>query len=74
MTTREVINLMKITLIRLPDESTPNGQRAAYDLLIELGTGTHSTQQIQDRLGLKSFAPLRSRLEHLAARGIIGIS
>jgi hypothetical protein len=65
--------VMEITFLRSPDEATP-AQLDAYNILVELGAGVHRMEEIRDRLGLRSILPVRSRLEHLAAKGIIAIS
>lgn len=64
---------MTISFLRSPDDATP-AQLDAYQALIELGSGRHSLQEIQARLGLRSILPVQSRLEHLAEKGIIAIN
>ena len=61
---------MIITLVKPPDEATP-AQLAVYELLAE--RKKTNLEEMRDRLGLRSILPVRSRLEHLAAKGIIAI-
>lgn len=64
---------MIITFLKEPTEAS-NGQLAAYQALTSLGRGTHSLDTLRDMLGLRSILPVRSRLRHLAEKGIIAIN
>jgi hypothetical protein len=46
-------------------------QAHTYRLLLSLGEGTHSERVLVQQLGLKSPLPLRSRIRHLAEKGVI---
>jgi LexA DNA binding domain len=65
---------LTITLIRSPDASIPPTQVEAYRLLETMQGKPCTMEDLQQKLGLRSVLPVRSRLEHLADKGIIAIS
>lgn len=63
--------MITITLLQRPSEGTPKSQTDLYQLLERLGQGNHTLEELKAGLGLASFLPIKSRLQHLAERGVL---
>jgi DNA-binding HxlR family transcriptional regulator len=68
---RFAFGLMEVEILDSGNQSMTEVQNQTLELLKTLKPGRYKTRQIVELLGLKSPAPLLSRLQHLEQKGYV---